>query len=471
MLSDTQRSTLAARLRQGRESVAGDPRRGPRAAELPLSFGQEQLWFIDRFAPGRCRLQHRRLAAAARATGCRRAGPRARRAGGPARGAAHPAGGRRRRPPGAGDRPARAVPLAVDDLSGRWRSRPRGAAARAGRAGRCRRSAWPRGRCCAPGWSGWRRREHVAGDRGPPRGVRRLVGGCWSPSWPRCTRPRSAGEPSGLAELPVQFADYALWERERLHGAALAEAGGATGGRAGRVRDRRSSPPTGRGRCWHSFDGGIERLDDRPGRPRRAAGAEPPAGHHAVRHPAGRPPGAAAPLHRAGRHGRRHRERQPQPARAGPADRLTWSTPLPMRADLSGDPPFTGAAGRVRAATSGAYAHQDLPFARLVEALRVERDPSRSPVFQIALSRWARIPGRTRAGDLTHRACPRWTSARPSSTWTSTPSPGNGPVVRALVQAGAVRRGDDTPAAGATGGAAARDGGGPGPPGCLSCRC
>src|SRR5215218_2035034 len=53
MLSDAQRSSLAARLRQGRTAGADRiPRRGPEVAELPLSFGQEQLWFIDQLAPG-----------------------------------------------------------------------------------------------------------------------------------------------------------------------------------------------------------------------------------------------------------------------------------------------------------------------------------------------------------------------------------------------------------------------------------
>ena len=59
---------------------------------------------------------------------------------------------------------------------------------------------------------------------------------------------------------------------------------------------------------------------------------------------------------------------------------------LPLRVDLSGACSFDQLVARVKEATLGAYAHQDLPFDKLVEALNMPRDKSRSPVFQLAMT-------------------------------------------------------------------------------------
>ena len=59
---------------------------------------------------------------------------------------------------------------------------------------------------------------------------------------------------------------------------------------------------------------------------------------------------------------------------------------LVLRVDLAGDPPFSRLLERVRRVCMGAYAHQDLPFDRLVAALKLERHAGSNPLFQLVFA-------------------------------------------------------------------------------------
>jgi amino acid adenylation domain-containing protein/non-ribosomal peptide synthase protein (TIGR01720 family) len=192
----------------------------------------------------------------------------------------------------------------------------------------------------------------------------------------------SRGEASPLPEPELQYADFAAWQRERLRGEAL-EA------QLGYWRDRLAGlPPT------------LALPLDRPRRDAQGATAK------------GSPFELPAELTRALRRlGRGEGATLFMTLLAGWQTLLgRWAgqddvvvgtaiagrtraelegligffvNSLVLRADLGGDPGFRALLGQVRETTLGAFAHQDLPFERLVEELAPERSLAHNPLFQV----------------------------------------------------------------------------------------
>ncbi|MEW5930203.1 MAG: amino acid adenylation domain-containing protein, partial [Gemmatimonadota bacterium] len=207
------------------------------------------------------------------------------------------------------------------------------------------------------------------------------------------------GEPSPLPELAIQYADHAVWQRERLRGETLEE-------QAGFWKEAlRGAPPL------------LEIPTDRP----RGAGRSP----RAASHPFVLPPGLSRALRGLSRG---EGTTLFMTLLAGWQALLsTWSgqddvvvgTPvagrtrretegligffvnmLALRGDLSGDPTWSELLGRVRETALGAYDHQELPFERLVEELGTGRSLVHAPVFQATFALEPSGGERLELGDL-----------------------------------------------------------------------
>jgi amino acid adenylation domain-containing protein len=186
---------------------------------------------------------------------------------------------------------------------------------------------------------------------------------------------------AGLPDLAVQYADYAVWQRKQLEGERLA----------------------GLLEYWRKQLEGVSALDlptDRP-RPSRPS-------YRGARHDFTLDPELIRHLQALGQaegvtlHMILLAAFQALLSRySGQAD-IAVGTPiadrnhaaledligffvntLVLRTDLAGDPTFRELLGRVRQVSLAAYDHQELPFEKLVEELRPERDLSRSPLIQV----------------------------------------------------------------------------------------
>ena len=215
--------------RRERASRASPPHRagGARPAPLPLSFAQQRLWFLDQLEPGSPVYN---MPAALRLAGALDAGG----AGAAAlselvrrhevlrttlRGAGRRAGA------GGGSSAARWT-LPLVDLAGLPAARARGRPRAASRPQRRRRPLRPGARTAAAGGAAaaGRRSARCCCCHAPHRLATAGRWGCWCASWRPLRGLLPAGPPVPLPALPVQYADYAVWQRELAAGRGLERA-------------------------------------------------------------------------------------------------------------------------------------------------------------------------------------------------------------------------------------------------------
>jgi amino acid adenylation domain-containing protein len=199
-----------------------------------------------------------------------------------------------------------------------------------------------------------------------------------------------AGRPAPLEPLPIQYADYAVWQRERLAGSALAE-------QLNYWRERLAAAPP------------LELPTDRPRPPVKTT-----SGAYLSRLLPGELWSAVEALARAERCTpylmvltayevllARYSGQRDFCVGSPVAGRdLLELEPLigyfvntiVLRADLSGDPTFRDLLRRSRSTVLAAYAHQDVPFEELMVELDLPRNLNRAPIFETLVNVFTDIP-------------------------------------------------------------------------------
>jgi condensation domain-containing protein len=192
------------------------------------------------------------------------------------------------------------------------------------------------------------------------------------------------GRPSPLPALPVQYPDFCLWEREWLQGEVLEEEAGFW------RRELEGFPlvlelPADRPRpAVQSQKGGLfrvrvgaERTERLRGLARREGATMFMAVLAVLYALLWRLTGRERLVVGSNSANRARPELEPV---AG-----FFLTQVPFAADLAGDPTFRELLARARKTALAAYAHQNFPFSKLVEALGCGPDPGRNPVVQVLL--------------------------------------------------------------------------------------
>jgi amino acid adenylation domain-containing protein len=194
----------------------------------------------------------------------------------------------------------------------------------------------------------------------------------------------AAGRPSPLPPLPVQYADFAAWQRAWLSGERAEQELDWWRGRLAGIDIARIPPDRPRGM-------GPSRADQRTMEPLPAAVAR------GLRDLSRKEGATLFMTLLAAFHGLLHRWTGARTVTVGTpvANRHHAATEdligffvntLAVPLDLSGDPPFRELVRRSREAALGAWAHQDLPFERIVEALQPDRRAGLQPLFQAMFS-------------------------------------------------------------------------------------
>jgi amino acid adenylation domain-containing protein len=191
-------------------------------------------------------------------------------------------------------------------------------------------------------------------------------------------------EPSPLPPLRLQYSDFAHWQRERLSGARLDELlawwsthlqGAPPLLELPTDRPRPALESMEGARCTRTFEAGLTTaLNTCAERHEVTLFMVLMAGLQALLHRDSGQDDVVVGVPVAGR------------IRAEFEELIgLFVNTLPLRGDVSGDPTFAELLARVRAASLGGFAHQELPFEQLVRELRPTRALSHHPLFQVML--------------------------------------------------------------------------------------